>query len=52
MKNEENFDYPFGQCLGSLNGRLTNLHGFVTWHLYNDRIMNWEELAKEFSGKK
>jgi hypothetical protein len=28
MKKEENFDYPFGQWLEMLGGRLANLHEF------------------------
>lgn len=56
MKNQEIFNCPFGQWLGRLDGRLTNLNGFVTGHLFKDRKMGmwekWEELGKEFSGNK
>jgi hypothetical protein len=52
MKNQENFDYPFGQCLGSLGGRLTHLHGFVTGIFFSDRIMRMRGEWEEFSGNK
>jgi hypothetical protein len=56
MRNEENFDYPFGQWQGKLDGRLTNLHGFVTGNLFKNRIMRmceeWEELVMEIGGNK
>ena len=52
MKTKEDLDNQFGDWLGKLGWRLTNLHGFVTGHLFNDRTIRmreeWEELAKEF----
>ena len=54
MKNQEIFNYPIGQWLGRLDGRLTHLHGFVTGHLFNNRMMrmrgDWEELEMEIGG--
>ncbi|MFN3306287.1 MAG: hypothetical protein ACK42Z_03765 [Candidatus Kapaibacteriota bacterium] len=52
MKTKEDLDNQFGDWLGKLGGRLTNLHCFVQGHLFNDRTIRkceeWEELEKGF----